>query len=376
MINKKILNIIIIIFIYTTIISGCGGGVSPVVTPATPTQTSVPAPTPTSVPVSLAGVKTWAIELQNIEQSGAVNTLADSRYDLLILDPTRTSWATGNQNFDTKGMVQSLKATYGGNGTDRKIVLAYINIGEAENWQWYWKWSREWNTGEPKPSDWPDYIVVPDPGGWKGNFPVAFWDPRWKDIIIYGQNQNSDPYGDYTSALDEVIKDGFDGILMNWVEGYADPSISARASQEGKDPAVEMVNFIREIRTYALARNPGFIIIQQNASELGVTRPELLNYINALSQQGIWYDAKSGFADWNDPNGYDIPKDKDVTDYYINNLNVYQNAGLPVFDLEYAVNFAGTAYSNAKQHGYIPYCSRISLSYLTTTLPPDYRPIR
>ena len=47
-------------------------------------------------------------------------------------------------------------------------------------------------------------------------------------------------------------------------------------------------------------------------------------------------------------------------------------AGLPVFDCEYALNYASTAYANSLDRGYVPYATRRSLSRLTTTPPPGY----
>lgn len=363
---KKLFIIEIIICLYL-FITGCSGGSTSSV-PYTP----VPLSTPTQTPHPLAGVKTWAIQLQDINQGDAVDKLADSRYDLLVLDPTRTDWLSGYQDFDTKSMVQRLKETGGGN-LSKKIVIAYVNIGEAENWQWYWTWSRTWPEGEGKPSDWPDYIITSDPDGWEGNYPVAYWDPGWQDIIIYGQNQNSEPYGDYTSALDEIIKDGFDGIYMDWVAGYEEPSVIEKAGEDGKDASVEMVNFIHKIRTYCQMRKPGFIIIQQNGSSLAIKDSGLFNYIDAISQESIWYGASGGFSDWNDPSGYDEKNDELLTDYYVANLNNYLKAGMPVLDVEYAVNFASDAYGKSKEKGYITYCTRRPLSRLTTTLPPDYK---
>jgi cysteinyl-tRNA synthetase len=362
---KNLLNIWIMLFL-SLFITGCSGGSG-----SAPSYTPAPV-TPTVRPDPLAGVKTWAIQLQNINEGTSLDELVDSKYDLLVLDPTRTDWLSEYQDFDTKSMVQRLKETGGGN-LSKKIVIAYVNIGQAENWQWYWTWSRTWPEGEAKPSDWPDYIITSDPDGWEGNYPVAYWDSDWQDIIIYGQNQNSEPYGDYTSALDEIIKDGFDGIYMDWVAGYEDSSVIARAEKDGKDAGSEMVKFINQIRTYCHSRKSDFIIIQQNGSSLFRKDAKLFDYIDAISQESIWYGASGGFSDWNDPSGYDERNDEELTDYYVTNLNNYLKAGMPVLDVEYAVDFASDAYGKSKEKGYIPYCTRRSLSRLTTTVPPDYK---
>jgi len=322
-------------------------------------------------PLPLSKIKYWAYQLQGISEMGSVEELAASHYDMLVIEPTRTDWSSNERYFNTKKMVTKLKNTKSSDGTHRKLVIAYIDIGEAEDWRWYWKWSKEWNQGEPRPSDWPNYILIHDPDGWEGNYPVTYWDERWKDIIIYGENQDSTHYGDYKSAIDEAIKDGFDGIYIDWVEGYENEVVLNEAHKQGKDPALEMIKFIKEMRKYAKTRNPDFIIIQQNAAELCDGHPELFKEIDAISQEAIWYDG-TAFDDWNATDGYDIPQDIELSNYYIKYLDQYKKAGIPVFNCEYALNKAYDAYKRSIEKGYVPYCTRRALGELSTVPPPGY----
>jgi len=322
-------------------------------------------------PLSLMKVNYWAYQIQNISEQGAVDALANSHYDMLVIEPTRTDWSSDDKNFDTRTMVTRLKNTKASDGVHRKLVIAYIDIGEAEDWRWYWKWSRDWPVGQPRPDDWPDYIVGHDPDGWEGNYPVAYWDARWKDVMIYGQNQNSSPFGDYSSAIDEVVKDGFDGVYLDWVEGYENDNVRVEARAAGRDPAAEMVQFIGEIRAYGRQRNPKFIVIQQNAAALLDGRPGLLQVIDAIAQEAVWFDG-TATDDWQDPDGYDFVNEQSLTDYYIGYLDQYLAAGKPVLDCEYALQKAAQAYSRASARGYIGYCTRRSLGRLTTTPPPGY----
>ena len=353
-----------------------------VVEPATRTTTSVYLPlalrgftasTPpnSAGPMSLDEVTYWAYQIQDISASGAVDALVASHYDMLVLEPTRTDWSSDDKLFDTRGMISWLKNSQASDGVHRKLIIAYADIGEAEDWRWYWTWSKDWDCVGDPPDDWPDYILACDPDGWGGNYPVAYWDERWQDIVIHGQNQNSEPYGDYTSVIDEVIRDGFDGIYLDWVEGYENEEVVAAAGAAGKDPAVEMIAFIQEMRNYATARDPDFLIIQQNGSALSEDHPELFNVVDAIAQEAVWYYGNAT-DNWDDPDGYDRPHDGSLTDYYIGHLERYLNAGLPVFNCEYALVHADTAYANAISEGYVPYVTRCSLSRLTTTPPPGY----
>ncbi len=320
----------------------------------------------------LAGIAYWAYQLQDISEPGMVDALTASHYDMLVLEPTRTDWSSDDKYFDTQGMVTHLKNSKGSDGTSRKLILAYIDIGEAEDWRWYWDWSTDWDCEGTPPADWPDYILACDPDGWSGNYPVAYWDADWKDIVIYGANTGSHPDRNYASVIDEVIKDGFDGIYLDWVEGFENADVVAAAQVAGKDPALEMIAFVQEMRDYATARNPDFVIIQQNAASLIEGRAATLsNVIDAIAQEAIWYDG-SADVDWGDPQGYDWENDPELVNYYNGYLAQYLTAGLPVFDCEYALNYADTAYTNALNKGYVPYVSQRSLSQLTTTPPPDY----
>ncbi len=321
-------------------------------------------------PLALSAVSYWGYQIQDVAAAGAVELLAASRYDMLILEPTRTDWSSIDKDFDTRAMVSRLKKSKAHDGIHRKLVLAYIDIGEAEDWRWYWDWSTVWDcTGSP-PADWPGYILACDPDDWIGNYPVAFWEQEWKDLVIYGVG--SDPANrDYISIIDEVIVDGFDGIYLDWVEAFEDATVMAAAASASKDPDEEMIAFIGEMRTYARLRNPGFLIIQQNAASLIDGHPELAGVIDAIAQEAIWYDGDAD-VDWENSDGYDFVNDPALSSYYLNYLADYSAAGLPVFACEYARFLSDTAYANALANQFIPYASRRALSRLTTTPPSGY----
>jgi uncharacterized protein (TIGR01370 family) len=359
-----------VIFLFIVILSlnllGCVYGTNSTFNPPENDKISKSSATEIANPntrIELKKVRYWGYQLQDISKPMAVNKLANSRYDLLVVEPTRTDWSSDDKYFNTKKMVQILKNSKASDGVHRKIVLAYINIGEAEDWRWYWKWSRYWKKGTPRPRDWPSYILSPDPDGWTGNYPVAYWDRRWKDLVIYGHNQNSKPYGNYNSILNEAINDGFDGIYLDWVEGFEDSTVISAAKKQNKNATWEMIKFIKEMQQYALKKNPNFLIIQQNGAALGKYK-QIFDLIDGISQEAIWYDGTS-YSNWYDIKGYDIPQDHNLSKEYIYQLYQYKKAGIPVFNCEYAVNHISTAYQKSKSMGFIPYFSRRPLSKLT-----------
>lgn len=321
--------------------------------------------------MSVGQVRFWAYQLQELSAPGAVDALVNSGYDMLVLEPTRTDWSSDDRYFDTRGMVARVKGSPASDGAHRKLILAYVNIGEAEDWRWYWTWSRGWKCrGEP-PDDWPEYILACDPDGWGGDYPVAYWEPAWKDLLLYSVQQGSEAGRDYASIIDEVIKDGFDGIYLDWVEAFDDAQVAAAAEEAALDPADEMVALIAEIRDYAAARNPEFLIIQQNAVSLVEGHPDLLQLVDAIAQEAVWFDGEAT-DEWNDRDGYGWENDEELTAYYLGYLERYVQAGLPVFVCEYALDDADRAYAEAYAAGFVPYVTRTPLSRLTTTVPPGY----
>ncbi len=324
-----------------------------------------------SGPLSLADVRTWAYQIQGLEEAAAIDALVTSRYDLLALEPTRTEFSSGEtRQFDTAGMVARLKASAGGDGAHRKLVIAYINIGEAENWRWYWTWSQAWPAGQPRPAGWPDWIITPDPDGWSGNYPVAFWTPAWQDIVVHGTGHPPTTRRDFVSMLDEVLADGFDGVYLDWVAAYADASVVAAAHAAGVDPTAEMVAFIAAMRAYARARNRDFVIIQQNASELIEDNAAILDVVDAIGQEDTWYGGDAD-CDWEAACGYGRAQAAEDTQETLRLLDAWRAAGKPVFTIDYVVAGADGVYAAARARGFVPYCSRTSLSRLTTTPPGD-----
>ncbi|VAX21877.1 hypothetical protein MNBD_NITROSPINAE02-1117 [hydrothermal vent metagenome] len=319
-----------------------------------------------SGPLALSSIGRWAYQIQNLSAAGQVDALVESRYDMVVVDPTRTDWSSGDKNFDTIDMVNRLKNSAASDGTHRKLVIAYINIGEAENWRWYWTWSQEWTNGDAPPEDWPGYILAQDPDGWGGNYPVAYWDSSWKEIVIYGVTSEAS----YNSILDEVLNAGFDGVYLDWVEGFENSSVMAEADKQKVLPGQEMINFIKEIKEYARKRSSDFVVIQQNGADLVNQGTGLLATIDAIAQEEVWYGGAATDS-WSDPAGYDSAVSATLTSEYISLLAQYSGS-VPVFNVEYALNNSDDAYEKSASNGFVPYVTRRSLSELTTTPPPGY----
>lgn len=114
--------------------------------------------------------------------------LKNTDYDLLLIEPSH------NGIFFTKEQTEELKRKKNGG---KRIVIAYLSIGEAEDYRNYW--NKSWSRKRP------EWIVEENPN-WKGNYVVKYWKPEWKNIIK-----------SYQKKLDSM---GVDGYLLDTVDSY------------------------------------------------------------------------------------------------------------------------------------------------------------
>lgn len=121
-----------------------------------------------------------------------ISSLANTNYDILIID------LFFNDIMLNTGDINKLRTKP--NDSDR-LVIAYMSIGEAEDYRYYW--DDDWNKNKP------DWIEKENPN-WKGNYKVKYWFDDWKNIIIYAQD----------SYLNKIINSGFDGVYLDIIDAY------------------------------------------------------------------------------------------------------------------------------------------------------------
>jgi len=323
--------------------------------------------------MTLAQVEYWVYNIQDVDTARQREELVGTHFDLYVLEPVVTE--EGMESFDMRALVRDIREhNWNTRGVD-PLVIAYVDVGQAEEWRWYFK--SDWKVGDP------DWIVADDPDDWEGCMPVAYWASEWQDIVIYGHQGRS--------MVEETLKAGFDGIYMDWVEAFSDENVIARAADDGVEPVDEMFSFIESIRYYAREEStradPDYLIIAQNASDLYDEDPErYLAVVDAIALEGIWYDGTGGFDDWDDETGYNVPTNDIYPDWTEEVLEMLEpmKPHLPIFCVEYAQDVGGgkgespaaRVYEElAPAHGFVPYCSRRSLARLSTTpYPAGYDP--
>jgi cysteinyl-tRNA synthetase len=135
----------------------------------------------------------YIINSENYATKADFITAVDAaNYDAVIID------AFFNDTALTSADVNALKTKPDGSS---RLVIAYMSIGEAEDYRYYWQSS--WNTNPPA---WLDK-ENPD---WEGNYKVRYWYSSWQEII----------YGNDSSYLKKILDAGFDGVYLDIIDAF------------------------------------------------------------------------------------------------------------------------------------------------------------
>jgi cysteinyl-tRNA synthetase len=105
----------------------------------------------------LAGVRRWLYLIDVNLEPETVDQIVASAHGMVVLDFVPSE--ANNTRYPMADVVASL------HGAPRaKLVIAYIDIGQAEDHRTYWQ--PGWEIGDP------EWIVARDPDGWEGNYSV------------------------------------------------------------------------------------------------------------------------------------------------------------------------------------------------------------
>jgi cysteinyl-tRNA synthetase len=259
-------------------------------------------------------VRHWLYQLQNLD----VDRVAASQFDLVVTD--YSSDGSDDERL-SPAQVGRLQASPQG----RRLVLAYMSIGEAEDYRSYWQ--RDWRPGSPS---W----LHPVNPQWKGNYPVEYWQPAWKSII----------FGSPGAYLDKIIDAGFDGVYLDVIEAYE--------VFENQRPSArqDMAQFVREIATYARETRGkrDFGVFPQNGEPLADV-PGYIDVVSGIGREDLYYgnpdDNRASPARFTaEAEGY---------------LDRYVKAGKLVLSVDYTQRPEQVAdgYKRAQARGYVHYAT-------------------
>jgi cysteinyl-tRNA synthetase len=283
-------------------------------------------------------------ELFNSSRLTAATVFGISSRDLIIIDYAYNKAPGGKWTPDELALMRASNSL-------RKVV-AYISIGEAEDYRPYWK--PEWDAdkdGSPD-KEAPAFLDKVNPD-WKGNYKVKYWQKEWQDIVF--------------KYLDEIIAQGFDGIYLDIVDAFEYYEFNP-ATKEFADNRInpetkntyrrDMIEWVKAIVAHTRKTKPGFIVIPQNGSQL-LEHKDFLDTIDAIGVENLF------------TNGNNINPDKE-TEYRLGFLDKAGSAGKPVLIIEYCEKEQARrhAMQASKRHGFVALLTKRELRSMGVAVPP------
>jgi len=234
----------------------------------------------------------------------AVAKLAACGRDWIVLD---ASFST-DEPWTTEDL-----ATIRAGKVGRKVI-AYLSIGEAEDYRAYWNPAWDANHDGKPDAGAPTWLLGQNPE-WKGNYRVKYWQPAWQQIML--------------PNVDQIIATGFDGVYLDIVDGFetfeqdGKNFIDDRVNPEtGQSYRRDMVDWVKAIAARARKTNPAALVIPQNGTQL-FAHADFLAAVDAVGVEDLFtHDDK-------------LQKAAD-TKYVLECLAPMLAAHKPMLDIEYA----------------------------------------
>ncbi len=193
------------------------------------------------------------------------------------LNQSHRDWIVVDANFseDVAWEASDLKLMRT-NNPQRKI-LAYISIGEAENYRPYWR--KVWLKNGKATAQTPSWLLHENPE-WKGNFVVKYWHPEWQKVIL--------------DAVQEAMATGFDGVYLDIVDGFETFENDGKDFEENRiNPETkqsyrrDMIEWVKKVSAQARATKPDALVIPQNGSAL-LESDDFLSHISGIGIEDLY----------------------------------------------------------------------------------------
>ena len=201
----------------------------------------------------------------------AVRELAACDRDWIVVDAAYTSEADGRW---TKSDLDTIRM-----GKSGRRVLAYLSIGEAEEYQSYWK--KAWDAdrdGKPDAGA-PGFLMAENPD-WHGNYRVRYWHKEWQAIML--------------AEIDRIVEQGFDGIYLDIVDAFEtfefdgkDWIDDRRNEETGKTYRADMITWVTTIGQRIRVGDSSRLLIPQNGSQL-VSDDAFRNLISGIGMEDVF----------------------------------------------------------------------------------------
>ncbi len=211
-------------------------------------------------------VSKWLYQLQNAD----IVKISQSGFDILTIDYAADGYDS------TRYTVTDMDSLH----IRGKTVLAYLSIGEAEDYRYYF--SENWRSNPPC------WLGKNNPE-WPGNYKVQYWAEAWQTIVI--------------GYLDKIIAAGFDGVYLDIIDAYeywSDDENEAGLVIEENVAAQRMMQFVRRIAAHArLTRGLAkFYIFPQNGVRIlkHDISGDFLQTLSGFGIEDLYYDGTKAVA--------------------------------------------------------------------------------
>lgn len=280
---------------------------------------------------AFAAVKSWGIHLRYMDKQ----QIAASPFDLVVVDYAPYRHLTFEFPYERAEVMEMQKKPDG----SRRLVLAYLSIGEVEDYRSYWR--REWDVAANRPA----WIGNENPK-WPGNYPARFWNPDWQKLL----------FGTPKSYLDRILDAGFDGVYLDRADVFEE------LKPERPSAEADMTRLIEKLSRYARAEEPQFLIVLQNAEEL-LEKRAVRSSIDGFAKEDLVFGAEA----------QEQANPADMVAHSMKLLRRAKRSGLPILVLEYLNDPAKTAEARRRivSEGFLPHFAERSLNYLTMRAPDE-----
>jgi cysteinyl-tRNA synthetase len=281
----------------------------------------------------------WMYQLQDATAA----QIAATGFDIVVMDYSRDG--------SDEGRYSTAEMTDIRTGGTARQVLAYLSIGEAEEYRYYFDpgWVRPFG-GQPNGSA-PAWLARENPA-WEGNYEVQYWSESWQQVVL--------------GYLDRIIDDGFDGVYLDIVDAFeywSDAENGEGYALREAEAAVRMINLVKRIAAHAriVRGKPGFLVVPQNGERIldydtglqYLGAGDFLATISGIGVEDLYYMGTSPI-----PSG--------ETGARTTRLDAIAGAGKKVMVVDYVDNGARPVGAVVAQFraaalgdGYLPYAARV-----------------
>ncbi|HEX3868959.1 MAG TPA: MJ1477/TM1410 family putative glycoside hydrolase [Pirellulales bacterium] len=204
-------------------------------------------------------------------RSAAVAALAHCDRDWIVIDAAYTAGPDGRWTPDDLKTIRD--------GKPGRRVLAYLSIGEAEDYRDYWQ--KTWDADrDGKPDAWAPDFLMPENPDWTGNYRVRYWREAWQKLIL--------------SEIDRIVAQGFDGAYLDIVDGFETFEFNGkdwiddrRNEETGRTYREDMIAWVKKIGERLRKEDAKRLLIPQNGSQL-LANDAFVQFISGVGMEDVF----------------------------------------------------------------------------------------